>query len=191
MDTTGDGDAISGRPGGRFPANVLVSDDALNNGRISRSSIFTSASTVGKRSVYKQQAGGFADYTGGGYGDSGSFSRYFSMDAWWEAKIKELPEHVRRTFPFLIVPKASKSEKNSGLEKVKNNHPTVKPIKLFSYLVTLGSRSGDIVLDPFAGSGTAGIACRLLGRHFVLIERDAEYCDIIRARVSASSIHDR
>lgn len=113
------------------------------------------------------------------------------MDAWWEAKIKELPEHVRRTFPFLIVPKASKSEKNSGLEKVKNNHPTVKPIKLFSYLVTLGSRSGDIVLDPFAGSGTAGIACRLLGRHFVLIERDAEYCDIIRARVSASSIHDR
>ena len=46
----------------------------------------------------------------------------------------------------------------------KNIHPTVKPLKLMSYLITLGSREKDIILDPFAGSGTTCIAAQQLGR---------------------------
>lgn len=73
--------------------------------------------------------GGGVSHPGNQYADSGSYSRYFDLDAW------------AKTLPFLIVPKASKREKGK-----QNTHPTVKPLKLMSYLVTLGSRPGDVVL---------------------------------------------
>ena len=65
----------------------------------------------------------------------------------------------------------------------RNSHPTVKPIKLMAYLITLGSREGDIVLDPFMGSGSKGIAAKLLKRHFVGIEMEEEYFKIAEARI--------
>jgi len=54
---------------------------------------------------------------------------------------------------------------------------------LMSYLVVLGSRKGDVVLDPFAGSGTTGIACVFSERNYILIEREKEYYDIMEARI--------
>lgn len=152
---------------GRFPANLLVSDQALN-----------------------------------------THSKYFDLDAWAE------------TLPFLVVPKASKSEKNKGLEgfeerrgggmvantgatmglggaslkgdpkaiqATKNHHPTVKPLKLMSYLITLTTREGDTVLDPFVGSGTTVVAAKQLGRKGIGIEREPEYAEIARARVEATN----
>ncbi len=74
------------------------------------------------------------------------------------------------------------SERKEVLPK-KNSHPTVKPIDLMSYLVVLGSRKGDVVLDPFAGSGTTGIACVFSERNYILIEREKEYYDIMEARI--------
>ena len=65
----------------------------------------------------------------------------------------------------------------------KNNHPTVKPVKLMEYLVKLITRQGGVVLDPFAGSGSTGVAAKNLGMKYILIEREAEYCDIIKARL--------
>ena len=65
----------------------------------------------------------------------------------------------------------------------KNNHPTVKPLKLMSYLITLGSREGDTVLDPFMGSGTTGIAALELDRSFIGIEIDEEYFNISQDRI--------
>ncbi len=44
------------------------------------------------------------------------YSRFFSLDTWFNKNIKQLPEPVQQTFPSMIVPKASKSEKNNGLE---------------------------------------------------------------------------
>ena len=67
-------------------------------------------------------------------------------------------------------------------DKVKNNHPTTKPVKLMSYIITLFTREGDWVLDPFLGSGTTGVASKLIGRNFVGIEREQEYMDIVRER---------
>ena len=66
---------------------------------------------------------------------------------------------------------------------VKNHHPTVKPIKLMSYLITLGSREGDIILDPFIGSGTTAIAAVMMGRHYIGYETDREYVKIAKARL--------
>ena len=66
--------------------------------------------------------------------------------------------------------------------KRKNNHPTVKPIKLMSYLITLFTRPGDFVLDPFGGSGTTGLACKLLDRNHIYIDFTQEYYDIAEER---------
>jgi DNA methylase len=73
-----------------------------------------------------------------------------------------------------------------GLNRV-NNHPTVKPLSLMSYLITLGSRPGDVVLDPFVGSGTTALAAKMLNRRYIGIEREREYVDIARARLKAAS----
>lgn len=133
-------------------------------------------------------------------GDSGSYSRYFDLDSWYNSQVQ-----------FIITPKASASERNKGLEntplkigggmeatecqsmltgngKVRNNlrhnhHPTVKPLKLMSYLITMGSRENDIILDPFCGSGTTLIAATQLNRKFIGIELNKEYCDIARTRL--------
>ena len=67
-----------------------------------------------------------------------------------------------------------------------NVHPTVKPLKLMSYLITLTTRPGDTVLDPFVGSGTTVVAAKQLGRKGIGIEREAEYAEIARARVDAA-----
>jgi hypothetical protein len=103
---------------GRFPANLLVSDDVLNDGRGSKGQ----AGAVTRKEPSNFKPGlTHGDYSGVGEpmlprGDSGSFSRYFSLDAWWEERVTKLPEQARRTFPFLLVPKPSKREKNAGCE---------------------------------------------------------------------------
>jgi DNA modification methylase len=79
---------------------------------------------------------------------------------------------------FFYTPKASKRERGEG-----NNHPTVKSLMLMKYLITLISREGHTVLDPFMGSGTTGIACKELGRDFIGIEREAEYLEIAKRRI--------
>lgn len=56
------------------------------------------------------------------------------------------------------------------------DHPTQKPEKLIAKLVLASSRPGDIVLDPFVGSGTTCVVAKKLGRHYLGIEIDEEYC---------------
>ena len=68
--------------------------------------------------------------------------------------------------------------------KRQNNHPNVKPLKLMEYLCILTKTpTGGTVLDPFAGSGTTGLACKNTGRDYILIEKEQEYIDIIKARL--------
>ena len=298
---------------GRFPANLLVEDDVLNDGSIHKSGKFEDNHILDSpvtQNAYGQYTRLPADRQTS-YGDSGSFSRYFSLDAWTE-----------KTLPFLITPKASREEKNRGLncymtvklsreeclskeentaavrllEKVtsgtapvsfnigesgesitalfpkdslstistainkiiesrildllthsltsdytqdanllmgngsnlaasvemlkqslltitngstglalgasrvavkmlrkinasehfkdyNNSHATVKPLQLMSYLITMGSREGDTVLDPFCGSGTVLIAARQLARDFIGIEISPEYVQIANSRL--------
>jgi site-specific DNA-methyltransferase (adenine-specific) len=67
----------------------------------------------------------------------------------------------------------------------KNNHPTVKPLSLMRYLCRLITPPGGLILDPFGGSGTTGLAAIQEGFHCILIEQQAEYCEIARKRISA------
>lgn len=64
-----------------------------------------------------------------------------------------------------------------------NGHPCPKPIGWMKWLVSHASRIGEIVLDPFAGSGTTGVACLKLGRRFIGIEIHEPYFDIACRRV--------
>ena len=200
---------------GRFPANILCSDNALDIG-VNKKSIASSTNNEisDSKNIYDFNGGKFYK-SGVHYGDSGDLSRYFDLDFWFENKLKELPEEQQKIFPFLYVPKASKSERNKGLEsleerenpqanyglhspeglinngrnpenysyKTKNIHPTAKPIKLMSYLITLTTRENDIVLDPFTGSGTTAISSILLRRRFIGFEREEEYYKIATERI--------
>ena len=200
-------------PNGRFPPNILVSDNAF------------SINSDGAFAPVKSGQKGFGGIIYGKYdhaGDDGktfysdeetnkSLSRYFDLDFWFENKLKELPKEQQKIFPFLYVPKTSKSERNKGLEhlpeknqdivsnqtnketadkfgaerkaKMQNIHPTAKPIKLMSYLITLTTRENDIVLDPFIGSGTTAISSILLKRRFIGFEREEEYYKIATERI--------
>lgn len=61
-------------------------------------------------------------------------------------------------------------------------HPTMKPVQLFAYLMENSSKPGDIVLDSFCGSGTTLIACEQMGRVARVLEIDPKYCDVIVER---------
>lgn len=200
------------RPEGRFPANLLVSDDALNDGRVS---VSAGGNTV-RQKASKIGDWGHGDFCMRGYGDAGSFSRHFDLDRWWEERIKRLPTEVQRVFPFLICPKPTSGERNAGLEGLpekvkvfngqspeasiepkdvekrfttitKNTNLWVKPVKLLSWLIAIGSREGDLVLDPFVGSGSTLVACRMLGRNGIGFEIDSSMEPIIKGRLSVFS----
>ena len=67
----------------------------------------------------------------------------------------------------------------------KKVHPTQKPEALLARILMASTKPGDIVLDPFFGSGTTGAVAKRLGRHFVGIEREQDYIDAARARIDA------
>jgi DNA modification methylase len=69
------------------------------------------------------------------------------------------------------------------IPKKKYNHPTTKPIGLMEDLVYFYSKEGDIILDPFIGSGTTLVACEKLNRRWIGIEISEEYCEIAKKRI--------
>lgn len=81
--------------------------------------------------------------------------------------------------------KRYKDRLDSALHSTKGEftHPSPKEVTHYSKLVEMFSNVGDTILDPFAGSGTTGIACMDMNRDFILIEKDAAYCEIIKARI--------
>ena len=62
-------------------------------------------------------------------------------------------------------------------------HPCEKPVDLLEFYIRNSSKEGDVVFDPFAGSGTTGLAAMRSGRNFVGIELDTVYCDIAKKRI--------
>jgi len=85
---------------------------------------------------------------------------------------------------YFYCPKVSKSERNNST--IKNTHPTVKPIKLMRYLCRLVTPKGGVVLDPFMGSGSTGIATKQENFQFIGIEKEKEYYDIACKRIEAA-----
>jgi site-specific DNA-methyltransferase (adenine-specific) len=62
-------------------------------------------------------------------------------------------------------------------------HPTQKPVKLLRYLLEQYTEEGDIVFDPFVGSGTTAVACQQMKRHFIVTESNPEYAAIATSRL--------
>ena len=70
----------------------------------------------------------------------------------------------------------------------KKIHPTEKPINLMEFYISNSTNEFDVVLDPFMGSGTTGIACRNLNRNFIGIEKQKDYYDISKKRIEQKHI---
>lgn len=141
-----------------------------------------------------------------GYGDTGTAARFFP-------NFEPSPLDALDA-PWLYTAKASRREREAGLEgmaekqqgqrygtvqdarphtrddyeyprqPMRNSHPTVKPLNLCRWLCRLICQPGGIVLDPFTGSGTTGMAATMEGFNFVGIEQDAEYIEIARRRIA-------
>ncbi len=151
----------------------------------------------------------------GGLGDSGSASRFFKSIVYipkasksernmgcegLEEKIQNNTETNSRTFNdrCLTCKKKFVGSDNTichcppelkitdkTIYTNKNNHPTVKPVALMEYLIKMVTPKGGIVLDPFMGSGTTGIACRKLNYGFIGIELEEDYITIAKARIDS------
>lgn len=91
----------------------------------------------------------------------------------------EIPEYQK----YFYCPKVNRAERHTG--NADNNHPTVKPVALMRYLVTLITPPGGKVLDPFMGSGSTGMAVVEFGGEFTGCELDPDYVDIAERRISA------
>jgi site-specific DNA-methyltransferase (adenine-specific) len=151
---------------GRWPANILLDEEAAamldEQSGVQKDGVAVrrNGSAV-KNTVY---GGGIGSYPVGtpdlGHGGGGGASRFF------------------------YVAKASRSERNAGLER--NIHPTVKPVALMKYLIRLVVPKGGVVLDPFLGSGTTAVAAIEEGVEWIGCEREPEYLEIIKARVAAA-----
>jgi site-specific DNA-methyltransferase (adenine-specific) len=89
----------------------------------------------------------------------------------------EITEEYQKYF---YCPKVSKLERQEY-----NNHPTVKPIELMKYLIKLITPPGGVVLDPFNGSGTTGMAAVELGFDYIGCELDPKYVEISIKRIEA------
>ncbi len=90
-----------------------------------------------------------------------------SLDGMFPGNIMEVSKRVRS------------KERDSKIE-----HLTVKPVMLISHLVKLLTKEGQVVLDPFMGSGTTGVACKNTNRNFIGIELDETYFKIAKERIN-------
>ena len=68
-------------------------------------------------------------------------------------------------------------------DKKKYKHPTIKPLDITEKVIKNSSKENDIILDPFMGSGTTGVACKKLNRNFIGIELDEKYFNIAKERI--------
>ncbi len=88
---------------------------------------------------------------------------------------------------FFYVAKPSKSEK-SRMVTDGNAHPTVKPTRLMRHLIELITEPGELILDPFLGSGTTAVAAQEVNRRLIGIEQSADYCEIAKQRLAQGSL---
>lgn len=151
------GEATEFSDKGRFPANVLFDEDAAK--------VLDEQSGVSKSQPRRLSATENANIENEILGKTGKRKESEHNDSGGASR-------------FFYVAKASKSDRGEG-----NTHPTVKPIKLMEYLIKLITPPNGIVLDPFMGSGSTGVAAKRLGFGFVGVELSPEYFEIAKQRI--------
>ena len=147
---------------GRYPANLLLDEEAAAQ-LDAQSGVSKSTAQVRHNGDFKSNSKGQETaHDSFGYSDSGGASRFF------------------------YCAKACRKERGQG-----NDHPTVKPLALMKYLLTLLSTpTGGLILDPFAGSGTTAVAAKLLGRECICVELDEHNCEITAKRLEETNVEE-
>jgi site-specific DNA-methyltransferase (adenine-specific) len=180
---------------GRFPANVIFDEEA---GKVldEQSGISKSKASSNEKlepnylnKVYGNGMGGLVTKDNQ-HNDKGGASRFFYCAKASKGErndgCEELEEKYTTEQNKWTENDYRKGEGEKTVNPTKNNHPTVKPLKLMEYLCKITrTPTGGIVLDPFAGSGTTGVACKNTNRNYILIEREKEYIEIINARLNS------
>ena len=172
---------------GRFPANIILDEEA---GKMLDEQSGVTKSTGGTGNINKEtdvNLGGGNKYFN--FGDTGGASRFFYCAKASKSERNKGCEGLEET----VAPKTGAEKrltvggsKETALPR-QNNHPTVKPLKLMEYLCTITKTpTGGVVLDPYMGSGTTGIASKNTGRDFIGIEMNEEYIKIAEARINQS-----
>jgi site-specific DNA-methyltransferase (adenine-specific) len=96
---------------------------------------------------------------------------------WWKGKPRVYPENGRRDWHIANTARWVCDKATKGI------HPCQRPIDAVEYVVRMASNPGDIVLDPFAGSGTTALACLMTGRRCLSIELDPHYHAVAQKRI--------
>ena len=173
---------------GRFPANVILDEEAgaildeqtgeLSAGhapKLSKSNPFSGINDSERQEIH--------------YGTGGASRFFYCAKPSQAERDGGLENFVSK--PSFNYGSIKKSEGRHGENTPRKNfHPTVKPVDLMRYLCRLVTQPGGIVLDPFMGSGTTGIAANLEGFNFIGIEMDEEYIEIARARITHSGDYE-
>lgn len=102
----------------------------------------------------------------------------FNYDA-----LKAGNEDIQARSDWWTFPICSGGERLKG-EDGRKSHPTQKPEALLHRIIVGTTNPGDVILDPFFGTGTTGAVAKLLGRHFIGLERDADYIDVATRRIA-------
>ena len=106
----------------------------------------------------------------------------------WElfSKHGDLPPYEDVVYPFNLETRLTDvwSDIDWYDRSVKKIHPTQKPVKLIERIINSSSLPNQVVLDPFMGSGTTGVACKNTGRQFIGIEKDPEYFTLAQTRIN-------
>jgi len=176
---------------GRFPANLIHdgSDEVLELFPYTKSG---SINGTYNNTIMAQSNGNrngkpiHLEFTG----DEGSAARFFycakASKSERNAGLDGIEEKQRDLSRNAQQPSMNGGEGNPynrGVKPVFNHHPTVKPIALMRYLVRLVTPPNGIVLDPFCGSGSTGVAAVLEGFRFIGIDISEEYCEIAKHRI--------
>ena len=92
----------------------------------------------------------------------------------WDDKISPKGKQMRSIWHIPLTPPQ---------EKLNGRHPTQKPVELLKRVILSSSNEGDIILDPFNGSGTSGVVAKALGRRYIGIEREKSYLELSLKRI--------
>lgn len=182
-------------PIGRWPANLVLDEHAAAM-LDAQSGVLASGAKLTTHNRTAQRLGNGAGYGGGEWAagetrdyaaDTGGASRFFycakASRSERNAGLEGMPEGDGRTMSGGRFVSEGRTVPNGGGPRA-NHHPTVKPIALMRWLCRLVTPPGGLVLDPFMGSGSTGVAALLEGFRFVGIEREPEYAEIARARLA-------
>lgn len=181
---------------GRWPANVLF-DEAAAEMLDEQSGVSVSRAHRNRPQGNEKNSGWKNSSEGenfSSHNDSGGASRFFycakSSKAERNAGLEGMPERICGALDGNVDHEHGNrkigARPDMPTAKAQNHHPTVKPIKLMEYLIKLITPPGGIVLDPFAGSGSTGVAAMRLGFGFIGIEMNEEYVTIATKRLEAA-----